>query len=364
MAARLTVLLSDFDFELPKSSIALRPASPRDSARLLCVDPADRAPLSGTTVRDLPSLLRAGDIAVFNDTKVLTAELCGRRPSRGEDAQPVEVSLNLVERLANGAWKALARPARRLRPGDAIVFEAGGVKSYLTVAAKRDDGEIIVAAGEGDTVEGIMEKHGSMPLPPYIGRARPTDDRDRTDYQTIYARAEGAVAAPTAGLHFTPELLDRLAARGVGSAFVTLHVGAGTFLPVKTEKIDDHPLHAEQYEITVETAEIINRCRAQGGRIIAIGTTSLRVLETTASEAGSIEPSKGSTRIFIRPGHRFHGADFLLTNFHLPKSTLFMLVCAFSGTALMKTAYAHAVASGFRFYSYGDACFLSRAENP
>ncbi len=208
------------------------------------------------------------------------------------------------------------------------------------------------------SVEAVMERHGAMPLPPYIARARPADDRDRIDYQTVYARAKGAVAAPTAGLHFTPELLERLSARGIRSAFVTLHVGAGTFLPVKTEKVDDHPLHAEQYEVSPKTADIVNRCRAEGGRIVAIGTTSLRVLETASQDDGVLKPSQGLTRIFIRPGHRFRSADLLLTNFHLPKSTLFMLVCAFSGTALMKRAYSHAIASGFRFYSYGDACLL------
>jgi S-adenosylmethionine:tRNA ribosyltransferase-isomerase len=330
----------------------------------LCVDPGSHAPLAEASVRDLPSILRPGDVAVFNDTKVLTAELCGRRPSRGAGAPEVEVGLTLIERLADGAWKAFARPARRLRPGDAIVFERNGASSVLAVAAKSESGEIVVAAETGESVEAVMERHGAMPLPPYIARARPADDRDRIDYQTVYARAKGAVAAPTAGLHFTPELLERLSARGIRSAFVTLHVGAGTFLPVKTEKVDDHPLHAEQYEVSPKAADIVNRCRAEGGRIVAIGTTSLRVLETASQDDGVLKPSQGLTRIFIRPGHRFRSADLLLTNFHLPKSTLFMLVCAFSGTALMKRAYSHAIASGFRFYSYGDACLLGRAEAP
>ncbi len=358
------MLLKEFDFELPKSSIALRPALPRDSARLLCVNPCARAPLSETLVQDLPSILRPGDVAVFNDTKVLNAELCGRRPSREPGEPAVEVGLTLIERLSDGAWKAFARPGRRLREGDAIVFEREGAISVLTVAAKSESGEIVVAAVDGGAVEAIMERHGAMPLPPYIARIRPADDRDRADYQTVYARARGAVAAPTAGLHFTPELLERLSARGVRSAFVTLHVGAGTFLPVKTEKVDDHPLHAERYEVPPQAAEIVNRCRAEGGRVVAIGTTSLRVLETASEDDGSMKPSKGSTKLFIRPGHRFRSADLLLTNFHLPKSTLFVLVCAFSGTALMKKAYAHAIASGFRFYSYGDACLLSRAQAP
>lgn len=312
-------------------------------------------------MRDLPSLLQAGDLAVFNDTKVLTAEIRGHRPPRELGGPVVDVGLTLIERLADGTWKALAHPARRLRAGDTIVCDSDGARSTLTVAAKSEDGGIVVAAS-GETVEIIMERHGAMPLPPYIARARAADERDRTDYQTVYAKAEGAVAAPTAGLHFTPNLLDRLSARGVRSAFVTLHVGAGTFLPVKTEKVDDHPLHAERYEISGEAVSTINRCRAEGGRIVAIGTTSLRVLETAASDDGALKPSRGATQIFIRPGHRFRSADLLLTNFHLPKSTLFMLVCAFSGTAIMKRAYAHAIEAGFRFYSYGDACLLSRAE--
>ncbi|MFZ1110007.1 MAG: tRNA preQ1(34) S-adenosylmethionine ribosyltransferase-isomerase QueA [Rhodomicrobium sp.] len=357
------MLLQDFDFELPKSSIALRPASPRDSARLLRVNPGASNPLSEAAVRDLPSILRPGDVAVFNDTKVLTAELYGRRPPREAGAREVEVGLTLIERQADGTWKAFARPARRLRVGDVVVCGGNGARSVLSVAAKSEEGKIVVAAEGGDTIEGIMERHGAMPLPPYIARARAADDRDRIDYQTVYAKAIGAVAAPTAGLHFTPELLDRLSARGIRSAFVTLHVGAGTFLPVKTEKIGDHPLHAERYEISEDAARVVNGARAEGGRIVAVGTTSLRVLETAAQPDGALRPSQGSTEIFIRPGHRFRGADLLLTNFHLPKSTLFMLVCAFSGTELMKKAYAHAIAAGFRFYSYGDACLLSRAES-
>jgi S-adenosylmethionine:tRNA ribosyltransferase-isomerase len=356
------VLLQDFDFELPKSSIALRPASPRDSARLLCVDPGVSNSLSEAVIRNLPSILRPGDVAVFNDTRVLAAEICGRRPPRSAGTPEVEVGLTLIERRADGTWKAFARPARRLRAGDIIVCDGKGALSTLIVVAKSEDGEIVVAAEGDDTIEEIMERHGAMPLPPYIARARAADDRDRIDYQTIYAKAEGAVAAPTAGLHFTPELLDRLSAAGIRSVFVTLHVGAGTFLPVKTEKIDDHPLHAERYEISEDAACTINSARANGGRILAVGTTSLRVLETAAQPDGSLRPSQGSTQIFIRPGHRFRSADLLLTNFHLPKSTLFMLVCAFAGTELMKRAYAHAIAEGFRFYSYGDACLLSRAE--
>ena len=313
-------------------------------------------------MRDLPSFLRAGDVMVFNDTKVLAAELRGYRPSRSLDAPAVEMSLTLIERLPDGSWKALARPARRLRPGDTIVFARNGERARLTVAAKDEKGAIVVTPCCGDTVEAIMTTHGNMPIPPYIAGARPSDDRDRSDYQTVYAKMEGAVAAPTAGLHFTPQLLERLAAEGVRSAFVTLHVGAGTFLPVKSVNVADHALHAEWYDVSEDAARIINACRAKGGRLIAVGTTSLRVLETAARENGLIEARQGFTKIFIKPGHHFRSADLLMTNFHLPKSTLFMLVCAFSGTALMRKAYAHAVAEGLRFYSYGDACLLGRAD--
>lgn len=360
----MTVLLKDFDFELPQSSIALRPASPRDSARLLSVDPASSPALSEAHVSDLVSFLQPPDVMVFNNTKVLNAELSGVRPGRRPDAPAVQLSLTLIERLADGGWKAFARPGRRLRPGDTIFIGEGAEASLLKVSAKREDGEVVVTACGDGTVEAIMERHGGMPLPPYIARARAADDRDRTDYQTVYAELEGAVAAPTAGLHFTPELLNNLAARGIRSAFVTLHVGAGTFLPVKAGKISDHTLHAEWYRIGDEAARIINQCRSDGGRLVAVGTTSLRVLETAARTDGLIEAGQGFTKIFIRPGHRFRSADLLMTNFHLPRSTLFMLVCAFSGTALMKRAYAHAVSAGFRFYSYGDACLLRRAEGP
>jgi len=358
----LTVLLKDFDFELPKSSIALRPVSPRDSARLLCVDPAAHPPLSEARVRDLPFFLQAGDVVVFNDTKVLAAELRGYRPSRGPDSPAVEISLTLIERLPDGSWKAFARPARRLRPGDTIIFTRNGERARIAVAAKNEQGVIVVTACCGDSVKAIMASQGAMPIPPYIANTRAADDRDRADYQTVYAKREGAVAAPTAGLHFTPQLLEALAAKGVRSAFVTLHVGAGTFLPVKAENISDHTLHAEWYEISEDAARIINACRAEGGRLVAVGTTSLRVLETAAREDVLIQACQGFTKIFIMPGHNFRSADLLMTNFHLPKSTLFMLVCAFSGTSLMKMGYAHAVAEGFRFYSYGDACLLHRAD--
>jgi S-adenosylmethionine:tRNA ribosyltransferase-isomerase len=351
------VLLEDFDFELPKTAIALRPVSPRDAARLLVVRPV-RQDLFETSVSGLPTMLASGDVMVFNNTKVLPAELSGERLSREAGAGPVAVSLTLIERLADGRWKAFARPARRLRPGDEITV--GGTAAKLLIHAKGEDGEVIMGAEEGG-VEAIMQAHGAMPLPPYIARTRPADERDRTDYQTVYAETEGAVAAPTAGLHFTPELIGKISEAGVQTVFVTLHVGAGTFLPVKTPKIDGHHLHAEWCEISEPAAEAINKCRTDGGRLIAVGTTSLRVLETAARDDGTIAPYSGFTKLFIKPGHRFKSADLLLTNFHLPKSTLFMLVCAFSGPALMKKTYAHAVAEGFRFYSYGDACLLHRA---
>ncbi len=355
------MLLQDFDFYLPKSSIALRPASPRDSARLLSVDPHGADPLSECRVRELTRFLRSGDVLVFNNTKVLPAELQGRRLPRTGDASAIDISLTLVERLPSGAWKALARPGRRLREGDRIALEKDGRSPDLTVASKGEEGEIIVVADSGASIDILMEKYGTMPLPPYIARTRPVDDRDRTDYQTVYARAEGAVAAPTAGLHFTPSLLESIAEKGVTSTFVTLHVGAGTFLPVKSDNIEDHRIHAEWCEISEESADIINAGREEGGRVIAIGTTSLRLLETAAREDGSVRAYRDFTNLFVKPGYRFRIVDLLFTNFHLPKSTLFMLVCAFAGTPLMKNAYAHAVEAGFRFYSYGDACLLGRA---
>jgi S-adenosylmethionine:tRNA ribosyltransferase-isomerase len=355
------VLLQDFDYELPESAIALRPAAPRDSARLLAVNPHRGEAFTEARIRDLPAFLSPGDVVVFNDTKVLPAELLVIRPPRGGNAPAVPISLTLIEPLPGGAWKGLARPARRLRAGDILVLGNGSEETALAVAGKGGEGEVTVVARGRLTVEAIMEKYGAMPLPPYVGRVRLSDHQDFSDYQTIYAQSAGAVAAPTAGLHFTRELIQRLEAAGIAAVFVTLHTGAGTFLPVKAEKIENHTMHAERCEISANAAEAINRARARGGRLIVIGTTSLRLLETAALEDGTIAPYSGSTGLFIKPGHRFRSADLLLTNFHLPKSTLFMLVCAFSGTALMKKAYAHAIAAGFRFYSYGDACLLYRA---
>jgi S-adenosylmethionine:tRNA ribosyltransferase-isomerase len=354
------VFLGDFDFELPHSAIALRPAVPRDAAKLLSVRPGANPSLSEAQVRDLPGLLRPGDVMVFNDTKVLPAELHGVRAPREKHATAVNVLLTLLERLPDGSWRAFARPARRLRAGDVIALEGHGKRAALLVTARGAGGEVAVL-GIDETVESLMQSHGAMPLPPYISKSRPSDERDLADYQTTYAKTEGAVAAPTAGLHFTPELIRRIKAANVRTVFVTLHVGAGTFLPVKAEKVDGHEIHAERCEISEAAANTINERHSRGGRLIAVGTTSLRLIETAAGEDGAISAYRGQTKLFIKPGYRFRSADLLLTNFHLPRSTLFMLVCAFSGIELMKKAYAHAVAGGFRFYSYGDACLLHRA---
>jgi len=353
------VLLGAFDFELPESAIALRPASPRDSARLLCVDPFAVPPLSEAAIRDLPRFLRPGDVMVFNDTKVLPVELSVLRLAREGGGQPIPISLTLFERMADGAWRAFARPSKRLREGDHL-FAGGLTCPSLVVSGKEDDGVLVLQGVDILPIEELIRNFGAIPLPPYISKARQSDQRDFADYQTVYAQAEGAVAAPTAGLHFTPELLETLQAAGVKRVFATLHVGPGTFLPVKAESIEDHTIHEEWCEITDEAANTINEAKRRGGRLIAVGTTSLRLLETAAAGAAKIHPYSGRTKLFITPGYRFLTADMLLTNFHLPKSTLFMLVCAFSGMQLMKDAYAHALASGFRFYSYGDACLLHR----
>jgi S-adenosylmethionine:tRNA ribosyltransferase-isomerase len=356
----LAVFLKDFEFELPKTAIALRPASPRDAARLLVAGLGNADAIAEAQVRDLPAYLKPGDVMVFNNTKVLPAVLVGRRPSRGAGAPAAGISLTLLERHADGSWSALARPARRLRPGDLIILQGEGQEPALKVIAKNADGLVTVGPAQpGRSVEALMAEFGTMPLPPYI--ARDSDKQDFADYQTVYASVEGAVAAPTAGLHFTPELFQRLRAKGIRTAFVTLHVGPGTFLPVKTEKVEEHRMHAERCEIAAEAADIINEGRNKGGRIVAVGTTSLRLLETAAKDNGTVAPYCGETQLFIKPGHRFRAVDVLFTNFHLPKSTLFMLVCAFAGTKLMKQAYAHAIETGFRFYSYGDACLLHRA---
>jgi len=370
------VRTDDFDFELPDDRIALRPVRPRDAARLLVVRPGETPPLADHIVRDLPSLLRPGDLLVLNDTRVIEARLDGLR--RREGAGVVQVEATLIERLAPDCWLALAKPGKRLKVGDRITFatpdEADSDEPsasppsspvcalstlHATVAEKREAGEIVLAFElSGPHLDIAIAGIGRMPLPPYIAARRPEDAADRQDYQTVYARAPGAVAAPTAGLHLTPELFAALEARGIGHAFVTLHVGAGTFLPVKTDTLDGHRMHVEHGTIAPEVAARINAVRANGGRVVAVGTTALRILESAADESGTLHPFAGGTDIFISPGYRFRIVDALMTNFHLPRSTLFMLVSAFSGLATMKAAYAHAVATGYRFYSYGDASLL------
>ncbi|CAD7334943.1 tRNA preQ1(34) S-adenosylmethionine ribosyltransferase-isomerase QueA [Sphingomonadales bacterium 56] len=335
-----------FDFELPAESIALRPASPRDAARLLLVD-GDR-PFEDRIVRDLPSLLRAGDVLVFNDTKVIPAQLEGLRGQ-------ARIGATLHKRLGLRQWQAFLRNAKRVREGDQIDFGAG----VTALAGPRDDDGGVTLTFEGDDpVEVLLERAGRMPLPPYIASKRPTDARDRSDYQTMFAREDGAVAAPTAALHFTPDLMAALANAGVVSETLTLHVGAGTFLPVKAEDTDDHRMHAEWGRIEQATADRLNAARQAGGRLIAVGTTSLRLLESACGEDGIIRPFADETRIFITPGYRFRAIDGLMTNFHLPRSTLFMLVSALMGRERMQAAYAHAIDSGYRFYSYGDSSLL------
>jgi S-adenosylmethionine:tRNA ribosyltransferase-isomerase len=348
--------LSDFDFDLPEDRIALRPAHPRDSARMLAVG-ADGA-LQDRRVRDLPDLLRAGDILVFNDTRVIPARLNGVR-ARGATTAAVEATLH--RRLAPDRWTAFMRPGKRLAPGDPIAFGAAG-DLHAEVVEKGADGEVTLAfALAGADLDAAIAARGLMPLPPYIAAKRGEDDQDRADYQTVYARHDGSVAAPTAGLHFTPGLLEALTKAGVDSAFVTLHVGAGTFLPVKTDDVAEHRMHAEHGEVSAAVADRLNGARASGGRIVCVGTTALRLLESAADEDGAVRPFAAETRIFITPGYRFRAADGLLTNFHLPRSTLFMLVCAFAGVERMRGAYAHAIGRGYRFYSYGDASLLWRA---
>jgi len=334
-----------FDFALPTDRIALRPASPRDSARLLKVE---GAAISDHCVRDLPALLRPGDLLVFNDTKVLPAQLEGRR---GE----ARVGATLHKREGPRAWRAFIRNAKRLREGDAVDFGTG----VTATASGRDaDGSFLLTFAGEEPVELLLERAGRMPLPPYIAGRRAADARDRDDYQTMFAREEGAVAAPTAALHFTPHLLAVLAAAGIQHVTLTLHVGAGTFLPVKAEDTADHVMHAEWGRIDADIAARINAARVKGGRIIPVGTTSLRLLESAADEAGRVHPFEGDTAIFITPGYAFRAVDGLITNFHLPRSTLFMLVSALMGLEAMRRAYAHAIAEGYRFYSYGDASLL------
>lgn len=351
-----------FDFELPAENIALRPASPRDSARMLVVQPGEV--LRDQLIADLPKWLEPGDQLVVNDTKVISAQLRGRRI--GRETEP-RIEATLIKRLDGSRWQALVKPAKKLAPGDVVRFGNEGKVCLLghldaEVEAKGSDGEVTLSFSfHGPTLDQAIADLGTPPLPPYIASKRTPDDQDMADYQTMFAVNEGAVAAPTAGLHFTPALEAALRGHGVGLHRLTLHVGAGTFLPVKVDETSEHRMHAEWGCISAGTAAALNDARANGGRIVAVGTTSLRLLESAAVDDGTIQPFNAETAIFITPGYRFRAVDILLTNFHLPRSTLFMLVSAFSGLDTMKRAYAHAIAGGYRFYSYGDACLLFRA---
>ncbi|MGA0545022.1 tRNA preQ1(34) S-adenosylmethionine ribosyltransferase-isomerase QueA [Brevundimonas sp. VNH65] len=398
---------ADFDFHLPEDRIALRPAQPRDAARLLVVHDGG---VEDRIIRDLPDLLQPGDALVFNDTRVIPARMSGLRHRQGPDGQTltVEVEATLHHRDAPDVWSAFMKPGKRIKVGDRITFtsllpsgekvarEARRLRGLpetdetltdgvadtppssepsgptfspegrrtlsATVFAKSDDGLVTLRFDlAGPALDDAVRDVGVMPLPPYIAAKRPEDDQDRADYQTVFAEHDGSVAAPTAGLHFTPGLLDALAARGVSTHAVTLHVGAGTFLPVKAEDLAEHRMHSEWGEVSAASADALNAVRAAGGRIVCIGTTSLRLLESATGEDGVVRPFHGDTAIFITPGYRFRAADVLMTNFHLPKSTLFMLVSAFAGLEVMKAAYTHAIDSGYRFYSYGDGSLLFRA---
>lgn len=348
--------VSEFDFDLPQDLIALRPAVPRDSARLLVIHEG-RQDFTEATLRDLPGLLAPGDLCIYNDTRVIRAQLFGTRPARG-DAAEARVEITLHKRIDAAHWAAFAKPGRKLKPGDTITIAED---FSATVISKDDSGEIRLSFNVvGPTLDSAVARHGVMPLPPYIAGKRAADERDSSDYQTVFARQEGAVAAPTAGLHFTPELLTALDARGVGRAGVTLHVGAGTFLPVKAEDTREHVMHAEWGDMPADTVEAIRTAKARGNRVMCVGTTSLRTVETASNP--ELRPWSGDTQIFITPGYGFRTADMLLTNFHLPQSTLFMLVSAFCGLETMRAAYAHAIERRFRFYSYGDACLLIRGK--
>jgi S-adenosylmethionine:tRNA ribosyltransferase-isomerase len=344
--------VEDFDFDLPRGLIAPHPCEPRDAARLLFIPASGR--FENRQVADLPALLRPPDLLVFNDTKVIPARLVGRR-----GAALVEVIL--YRDLGGGVWRVFAKGARRLRAGDRLVFAEGFAAD---ISEKHPEGDVTLRFElEAEAFREALARYGTMPLPPYIKRPRDGDPSDRSDYQTIFARAEGAVAAPTAGLHFTQALLEALARNGIGWTTLTLHVGPGTFLPVRVADPRDHPIHAEWGILPPETAERIAAARREGGRVVAVGTTSLRLIESAVAENGVVQPFAGETRLFIMPGYRFRAIDLLLTNFHLPRSTLLMLVAALAGLERIKTAYAYAVASGYRFFSYGDACLIEKADD-
>ena len=348
--------VTDFDFELPEERIALRPARPRDAARLLHV--AAGGALHDRSVRDLPDLLQPGDLMVFNDTKVIPAALEGIRPAREHGGGgDVTLEVNLHKREAADAWRAFIRPAKRIRVGDTIRFG----ELTATVDAKSEGGDTLLRFDcSGALLDDAIAATGAPPLPPYIARKRGVDEQDNEDYQTLFAREEGSVAAPTAGLHFTERLLQNLGDRGVEMVHVTLHVGAGTFLPVKADDTADHDMHSEWCTISEAAAKQINQAKTEGRRVIPVGTTALRTIESLASAPGRVEATSRDTNIFITPGYEFRVADALMTNFHLPKSTLFMLVSAMSGLDVMQKAYAHAIAEEYRFYSYGDACLLEQ----
>ena len=351
-----------FDFDLPADRIALRPASPRDSARLLVVRPGQAPEWQEKGVRDLPDLLQPGDCLVVNDSKVIAARLKGRRIGRG-DAEP-RIEATLTKRLDGSHWQAFILGAKKVQVGDMLRFGDEGKVCFLgqldaQVSHKDEGGEVTLSFSfHGPVLDQAIAERGEMPLPPYIASKRAPDERDKADYQTLFAHDEGSVAAPTAGLHFTDDLLARLKARGVALHKVTLHVGPGTFLPVKSDDTSGHKMHSEFAILSEEVADALNGVRAEGGRIVAVGSTALRTLESAADENGQLKAFAGDTDIFITPGYTFRATDLMLTNFHLPRSTLFMLVSAFSGLDTMQRAYAHAIESGYRFYSYGDACLL------
>lgn len=362
-AGEASPTLADFDYDLPEARIALHPVSPRDASKLLVVG---QDHFEDRIFHDLPDLLNAGDLLVFNDTRVIPARLLGEREREGNR---VSIEALLLKRLDDSTWTAFAKPGKRLKPGDRVTFgERGQVCLMGSLSAEMvEKGEEGIVTFRFDRAGACLDEAialvGAMPLPPYILEARKRlgdadEAADAADYQTVFAKKEGAVASPTASLHFTPALIERLSAKGIGHAFLTLHVGAGTFLPVKAENIADHRMHAEWGEIRAETARRINETRAKGGRIIAVGTTVCRLLESAVDASGHIQPFLGETDIFLRPGHVFRGMDALITNFHLPKSTLLMLVSAFAGTKTTKRAYRHAIENGYRFYSYGDSSLL------